>query len=174
MPLDLPLFFKQALNAEEVIDDLAVLVIIDDATLAAPLRFTTSSKTRLSSEPLTYGLIASGQTYRSALLHVLLPNEREDNDQATDIVIDNVAEDIAPAMRGLSTDATVSISLVLVSQPDTSFCTITGLHVVDRSYELETVTISVSRHANKAGASDLLEPLAGEQQTRNKAPGLYR
>lgn len=174
MPTDLPAAALAAVNAERIADDLAVLVTISDSTLDTPLRWTNKAVSRISTDPLAYGLVSDRKTYRFALRGVTLPDETGTNSQDTTIVIDNVVEDAAPALRGLTADATVDLAVVLVSAPDTQFLAFSGLKIVDRSYDMETVSIDVSRHANRNGANDLLEPLSGERQTKRKAPGLHR
>lgn len=162
------------LNAERLADEIALLVTITDASLAAPLRYTSSAAERLSVEPLVYGLRAGGHVYRYALREALLPDEGDDNAHETSITIDNVVEDAAPALRALSPDARVAIALVLVAQPEAPVIAMTGLRIVGRSYAAESVTLEVSRHGGGAGGADSAEPLSGERQTRRTAPGLFR
>lgn len=165
-----------ALNSEALADELVTLVTITDpATLAAPLRYGSSAAMRLSVEPLTYGIVSLGETYRHALRPTLIPDDSEDAAQGTTIAIDNVVEDAKAAIAGLSGAARVAIALVLASVPDTQFAAVSDLRIVDRSYDREAVTIEVSRQAaNQPGGADALEPLSGERQTRLKAPGLHR
>lgn len=170
----LPATIHPSAAAENVADELAFLVTINDDSLDAPLRYTTTAKTRLSTDPLRYGIVSAGLTFTYALVSALLPDESNDNSQATEIVIDNVAENSAPSIRELSADATVDVALILTSLPDVQFAAVNDLFIVNRTYALETVTIEVSRHANRPGAPDALEPLSGERQTRFKAPGLHR
>lgn len=163
-----------AFNSEELADQLALLVTIRDASLVTPLRYTTAAKTRLSDDPLRYGIVSMGETYVAAIEHGLLPNDSEQDTQETTLAIDNVDEDRAPAIRGLSAVATVDLALVLVARPDEQFAEIPGLFVTSRGYDLLAISVDLSRHANGAGDSDLLEPLSGERQTASKAPGLAR
>ncbi|MBK5958122.1 hypothetical protein CCR97_08315 [Rhodoplanes elegans] len=151
-----------------------MLVTIDDDTLSAPLRYTDKAVTRLSSDPIRYGLVSAGETYVHALLGSVLPDDTSENAQSTTITIDNVVEDVWSSIRGLTADATVSVALVMIAMPDEQFLAYTGLRVVDRSVKYEAITLEVSRHANRSGAADLLYPLSGERQTKRKAPGLFR
>jgi len=173
MALDLPTLIKEALTAEEIDDVLVVLVTIADSSLSSPILYT-NYPGLLATDPLTYGIVSNGLTYNYALQNVVIPTESEDLSQSTDIIIDNIVENVEPLVRNLTLLATVTIALALRSQPDTQFLSIPNLVIVDRNYEMATVTLSVSRYGNRTYSADRLEPLVGERQTRNKAPGLHR
>lgn len=170
----LPLNALMAINAEEADTACAALLLIVDG--ATTLRYTTSDKTRLSDDPLSWGIVSNGATYLYALMHAVLPNDNEEGPLTTSIVLENVSdEDIGAKVRALNPKtARMTLSLILTAHPDEVLHPKTELKIVNRSYKGDAVTIEVSDESVGAGVADAIEPLCGKLMTRTNAPGLHR
>lgn len=94
---------------QETDEDVCVLVTLSHADLATPIRVCNTGP----------DLVSRGNTYTYLPFAIVFPADREDQLPQPSVQIDNVDRAIVRALRALSSAPSVSIEVVLRSQPDT-------------------------------------------------------
>jgi hypothetical protein len=98
-----------ALMAQDTSEGFVILLTIDHADLAQPIRVC-SNQTDLTS---------NGDVYQAFPFQVNLPSESDDAPPQVTLSIDNVDRQIVTAVRTISSPPTVDMSVVMLSDPDT-------------------------------------------------------
>ena len=174
--------FQKELQKQQSGEAIAILVTITHETLTEPLRLSTDSgKTRLSTDPLVYGIrsrllgsesangnLAQPADFLFALMSAVLPENREQGVTSTDIIFENVDAGMIDVARELKTPATVDFAVVLSSTPDYVDFEWTDLRTVAVDYDEASITISVSRE----DVMGIACPFG--HMTRSRFPGLAR
>lgn len=163
-----------SLSGEQRPEDLPLLVTITDPALEEPLRYTNCHLEMIDTETAAYGVVSAGDTFRALVVSGVLPDDSEDMRKETEIVLDALDPTVRPELRQLTSAAKVDLALCLSNDPDTRFMMISGLEILDRSYDLETATLTIGRYANGARSVAVDEPLVAQRQTRQNAPGLHQ
>lgn len=117
-----------ALVAEETDEVFLILVKIDHADLDQPIRVVNNIEE----------IVSGGETYVGLPFEVELPDEGDRPGEAR-LSVDNVDRRIVEAIRTISTPPSVTIKVVLASQPDTIEYQLDGLTMRDVSYDAATV-----------------------------------
>lgn len=95
--------------AQETTDVWLVLVTIEHADLAAPIRVVNN----------TEDVVSGGDTYTAFPFEVTLPDSKDDAPDRGRLVIDNVSREIAQAIRSITSPATVTFEVIRAAAPDT-------------------------------------------------------
>jgi len=115
----------------------------------------------------TENVTSNGNTYTAYPFEIRLPQEREDQPPQVPIVIDNVDRAIVDEIRTLTGAPTVTISVVLASDPDTVEYGPIEATLRNVDWNLATITGDLQ-------AEDLLnEGYPGQSFTPQNAPGLF-
>ena len=109
MPRTLSDTAKQSIHAQITSEAFFILVTIDHADLGAPLRFVNNNE----------DVVSRSQTYLKCAFLVNLPTSKENELPEVQIQICNVDRAIAAQIRTLTSAPSLTLELVLASDPDT-------------------------------------------------------
>lgn len=109
MPRGLSANALLAANARETGEVWAFLIEINHETLTVPFRFTNNNE----------AIISGGETFTPFPFDVGLPDSETEQLPQVNLTIDAVDQSIAAALRAISTPPSVTLRLVMASQPDT-------------------------------------------------------
>lgn len=101
-----------------------VLLTVDHADLAEPLRFTSDGVTTSS----------NGNPFSPLFFEVVLPDQAEGKQPRAVLRIDNTSTEIVQALRSLQTAPTVTIQIVIASDPDTIHKQYAAMKVLQPKY----------------------------------------
>jgi len=163
----LSLTARMAAYAEQTGEVVVGLVTISHPSLDTPLRFSSDPTTRLSTDPLLYGTASRGNPYNFLPMSIALPEDSDDTPPATKLVIDNVARDMIPTIRSVSTPGQVTTEFVLASSPDTVEATWPNFDLVNSTYDSGQVTCDLTVDAMAT------EPFPYGTFTPAQFPGLF-
>lgn len=165
----LSLSFRQAFNEESTDEYPVILVEITPAGASEPVLICSEPVQRLSTDPLRYGIVHQGNEYPWVIMSASWSDDQEDSPPTTKLLFENVVEDMAATVRGVTpgTQAEVVLKMVLSSAPDAveeSYV----MKATNGGYNAQQVSLDVSR-----------EPIEGEpwpafRTTKARFPGLYR
>lgn len=146
----------QAAILDEESDEVSLhLVTIEHDDLDAPIRIVDNIE----------DITSNGETFVGLPFRLELPDEGDRPGEAR-ITVDNVDRRIAEAVRSITTPPSVTIQVVLASQPDTLELELSGMTLRD-------VTIDAGAVTGYLRFEDLsVEPIA-EAITPSKFPGLF-
>lgn len=149
--------FKQAAFAQETAEAVIVLIQIDHPTLSDPIR--------LSSDGAD--TIHNGDTYVSYPFNLSLPDDPQEGLTKGQLTVDNVGRDIVPWLRAMASAPTVTIKVVLASDPDTVEAEFTNFELTNVSYDAQTITgdLGITTFMN--------EPYPGGSFLPSQYPGLF-
>jgi hypothetical protein len=167
MARTLPLSVRRAVNAGVTADFVIVLVTITHAELPSAIRLSSDPTKRISVDPLRYGTQSGGLFYDFVLMSVSLPDDRAGSAASVTLTFENVAADMAKAVRAALTPATVDIKCVLASDPDVVEEQWSDLRGVQGNYDATQITYEVSRQAISN------EPWPAHRMTQKRFPRLY-
>lgn len=110
---------------------------------------------------------SNGQLYHACPFEISLPDDTEDGPPKARVRIDNVAQDVVAALRQINTPATVTLQVVMASDPDTVEAEWSGLTLRDITANVATVT-------GVLGLDDLrLEPFPAHSFSPSFFPGAF-
>jgi len=149
--------FLEALYSERTNEVFLVLLSIAHADLVETIRVVNN----------TENITSSGVEYTAFPFTLSLPDDIEDQLPAVTLSIDNVDRSIVEAVRTINSPATVSLSVVLASDPDT--VEIGPITLTMRQVEYDQLTVSGTLQP-----ADLLsEPFPQGRFSPNRYPGLF-
>lgn len=118
---------KNAANAANTSEAFLVLLTIEHASLAEPIRVTTDQIDTLSSG--VKGVISNGVEYVGFPFEIILPDENENTLPRATLRLDNVDRTIVQAVRSITSAPDVTMQVVLASDPDTVEAEITNFQL---------------------------------------------
>jgi len=151
------LTFRQAIYAQETDEVFIVLLEIDHADFASPIRVCNDST----------DITSNGNVYTAYPFEIELPTDEDGDVPQARLIIDNVDRSLTEAIRSIQSPPTVRIMVVLVSDPDTVEIDLPGFVFTNISYDVMTITgtISIENFLN--------EPFPGDIFTPTQFPGLF-
>ena len=149
--------FVEAGFAEASGEVFLVLLTLDHADLGAPLRFVNNDE----------DVISGGATFTAFPFDFVDAPESDESRGAAQLRIDNVDRVIAETLRGLLTPPSVTVEIVLASDPDTIERRFDGLFLVSASWDAASVSGTI------ALVEDEDEPACMWIFTPASAPGLF-
>ena len=149
--------FLQAALAQETGEVYVVLVEIDHADLVTPIRAARSNA----------NVLHNGNTYHGMWFETDLPDDLEEQLPEITLVIQNVDRAVVEAVRTVSSAPTVTVKVVLASDPDTVEAGPWVMTLRQAAYNALTVSGSV------LGPDILTEPYPGDAMTPANFPGLF-
>lgn len=163
-------------HEEPVTDEvLVMLIMIEHASLSAPVRISTDPTERLSVDPLSYGTRSSWmgadpatQPFLFAAMDAELPGDQEDAPAGFTLVVNTVDADIAKLLQSFTDRADAHMALVYASQPDVIEQELRNAKMTSSEGGAGEIVMTVSRNP----IEDETVPTDG--YTKLRVPGLYR
>lgn len=163
-------------HEEPVTDEvLVMLMMIEHASLSAPVRISTDPTERLSVDPLSYGTRSSWmgadpatEPFLFAAMEAELPGDQEDAPAGFTMVTSTVDAGIAKLLTSFTDRADAHMALVYASQPDVIEQELRNAKLVTADGASGEIVMTVSRNP----IEDETVPTDG--YTKMRFPGLYR
>lgn len=140
----LSLNFRQALFAQESGEVPIFLLTITHASLAAPIYLTTDPTERYSTDPLGYRTVSRSINFLYAGVDVTIPDEQDKSPPASKLTIANVARDLIPLARSVSSPPQVKIEAVLASDLNTVEMTWPALDMSNLQYDANQLVFDLT------------------------------
>lgn len=134
------------------------LLEIDHADLVAPIRLVDN----------TEDVVSNGNTYTAFPFAVSLPPDQEGELPRVQLVIDNVTQLLIAEVRSISSPFTVSLSVIMASDPDTVEAGPWAFEAKSAEYDVQRMTCTL------AYESLLQEPFPYLLYTPGNYPGLFQ
>lgn len=149
--------FLRELGKQETAEVALFLVELSHASFEAPFRYARNFE----------DVTSNGATYLARAMDVTLPDEEAERVPTLQLRIDNVERDLLAALRGLDGIVSVTLRLVLASQPDVVEIEVVGMEGRAMSYgaAILSLDLGVEPILDAAFGSRLLSP--------SHAPGLF-
>lgn len=149
---------KAAAYAQETSDGLLVLLTLDHADLAEPIRVVAN----------TVNVTSRGQEFIAFPFEVVLPGSSEDAPPRARLTIDNVSREITAAIRSIGSAVDVTIEAVRLEDPD-------SVEVSFPDFKLRDVTWDVNTVSGELQLEDMTrEPFPADNFSPAEFPGLLR
>jgi hypothetical protein len=147
----------QAIFAQETGEAVFFLVEIDHPDFVQPIRLVNNNE----------NVISGGETYFAFPFDVSIPSEKSDELPSTQIRICNVDRQMIAALRALTTEPTVTLSVVLGSTPNT-------VEVGPFAFKLSNYSFDALSISGALGYEDILnEPFPSGAFNPAEWPGLF-
>lgn len=158
MPRDLSINAIVAIFEQETDEVFLVQLKIDHESLDGPIRLVHNTK----------NIISNGEEYFACAFRASFPASEAGTIPKCKITVDNVDRQIVQAVRSVSSDVTVTLSVVLASTPDT-------VEYGPLNMMLEKVTYDAFIVTGEVGPEDTLrEPHPGGRITPANFPGVFQ
>lgn len=161
--------FRQAAFSEETDEVIIVLLTIMHGGITQPIRLSSDPTQRLDEpvEEVVYGTVSRGEQYIYYPFQIDLPSDEAEAAPRARISVDNVRREITQAIRSITTPPTVTIEIVLASQPDVVEAVFPSFDLAEVTYDALTVSGTLT-----------LDSLAGEPYPAGRYdparfPGLF-
>lgn len=135
---------RGAIYAEQTDEVFVFLFTVTHPSLMAPVYYSSDPTTRLSVDPLAYGIVSRGNTYDFFPISLVLPDDSDATPPTIKLVLDNVMRQAIPLLRSITTPPSVTIEMVLASDPDTVEASWPNFDMVDITYDANSVTIDLA------------------------------
>jgi hypothetical protein len=148
---------RAAVNAQQTGEVFLVILEIDHADMVTPIRVVNDQ----------ISVMSGGDYYAAFPFQVQMPDESDDTMPFVTLRIDNVDQQIVTALRQLTSAPTVTLSVVLASDPDT-------VEAGPFTFSLAQATYDANAVAATLTYEDVLsEPIPGDKFTPNNFPGVF-
>lgn len=129
--------FRQAAFSEETDEVVIVLLTIMHGGITKPIRLSSDPTQRLEEpvEEVVYGTVSRGENFLFYPFGIDLPSDEAEAAPRARISVDNVRREITKAIRSITTPPTVTIEIVLASQPDVVEAVFPEFDLVDVKYD---------------------------------------
>lgn len=134
---------RQALNAQETSAIPIFLFTIDHESLAEVIRLSTDPTERLQDYPEIYGTTSRGNDFTFMPINMILPDDEDQTPPSFRVSFDNVLRDLIPTIRSISTPPSVTVEMVMASDPDTVETEWPNFDMVNVEYDANTVTVDL-------------------------------
>jgi len=145
--------FKAAAYAQQTSEVFLKLLTIEHDDLASPIRVVDN----------TENIESNGETYLAAGFDVKLP----DDDGRTTLSVCNVDRVMVQAIRSIDSSPTISLSVIMASDPDTIEVGPFVMQLVDVGYDAFTISGTLSFD------DFLIEPYPGDTFSPGQFKGLF-
>lgn len=148
--------FRAAANAQETSE--AFLVLLDIAQAAIGTFRIVNNYANV-----THG----GQVYTAFPFEITLPEDTDERMPTVSLAIDNVDQQLVQAVRSMTGPATVTVRVVLASNPDSIEAGPYTMTLRDTSYNIQLVT-------GRLDVEDMInEPYPGDIFNPGRFPGMF-
>ena len=167
MPRDLSSAATVGINSQETAQVFVSLLTFSGGGLASPIRLCDTPTTRLSTDPLTYGIVSRSNTYTYLPIRVVLPTSTPDETPKAKLALDNVSRYLMADLRTLRAPMDVLIEIIREAGPDLLEFAVSG-------FQLRDVTYTAERVEGALLLRDLdRDPFPGGRFTPGFFPGLF-
>jgi len=114
--------------------------------LPTPLRFSSDPTIRHSITPLVYKTVSNGNDYFYVPMSIQLPNDTDGSPTSAQLVVSNVGLELINILRSMDVGdvpASVDMSIVLASDPNTSGYSIPTLDLVSADWDEQSVNLTL-------------------------------
>lgn len=157
--------FRSGVYAQNTEEVYLLLITIDHADLADPIRVTQDPMEELSGG--AKGVISRGDEFVALPFEVTLPNQDANQSPSARLKIDNITREIVTAARSITSPADVMLEVVLASDPDTVEAVMTGFKLREVTYDAFTVEGELTIELFE------LEPFPAGRMTPSRFSGLF-
>lgn len=150
-------------------DTLITLLTITGTGIATPIRLADGYTQRISetAEDVVYGVVSRSNNYIFLPIRISLPTEEQEAAPRAQISISDVTRYLTPVIRSITAAPTVTLELVLASDPDSVEVEFPGLLMSGITYNRDLVTADLSVE------SLTIEPFPQHTFTPSGFPGLF-
>ena len=149
--------FKQAVFAGQTDEIFVVLLELTHADWSGTIRISSDSD----------GTTHDGNAYLFYPFGVILPDDQEEHVSKARLVIENVSRDVIDEIRSVSSSPSITIKIVLVSDPDT-------IEAQFPDYKLTQVTYDEMQIEGDLSIETYMdEPFPGDDFLPTHFPGLF-
>lgn len=141
-----------SINAQETAEVWLVLVTIEAANLATPIRVVNNNE----------DVTSRGNLYQAFPFDIILPGQDPDGVPRAVLRFDNVDRTAIAAIRGVTSAPTVTLEVILASAPNTVEISFGGMQLRNVSYDATSVEGELH-----------VEPLLNEPITLNMTPSRF-
>lgn len=144
------LTFRQAINAQETPEAALILLTLDHADLTSPIRVTSDA----------VNTVSNGQTFIPCPFRITLPDDTEEHVTQARLTIDNVDREIVLALRKINSPLSITIQVVLGSDPDTIEAEFDDFLLKDATYDALVVSgrLSIDHIMQEPIPGDVMDP----------------
>ena len=157
---------KAAVYAQNTDEAFITLVTIDHANFAEPVRVA-SDPFELLPDAGVRGVVSRGEEYLYLPFSIELPTQDDSGISRARLSIDNISREIVAAVRSANSALSITIEIILASDPDTVEISIADFRLDRVTYDAFTVSGDIS-----AEYFDL-EPFPSRRFTPSDFPGLF-
>jgi len=161
-----PLTARRAMYEQNSSQIEALLITITHPDLAEPVRLSSDPTERLSADPLEYGTISNGLTFKFVEMTAILPDDQKGVPPRTALSFENIDSAYVELARSFTAPAQAKLEVVFASAPDYVTQRYTRLRMTKVSYNESSITFDLSRDHLQT------EPF-GARQTKAFFPGLH-
>lgn len=159
--------FLAGLYAQESEEVVACLLTVTHPDLEEPIRLSSDPTMRISDDPLIYATYSRSQEYLYLPFEFTLPDDKSDSPPRVQLSLDNTERSLVAVLRSFATPASITVELVLASDPD-------NVEIELPSLQLSDATIDEGRVSATLVADPLInEPHPAGQFTPGSFPGLF-
>lgn len=157
MPRDTSLTFRNAVNAPQTGEVLLSLVTIEHETIAEPIRLVNDRE----------NITSRGNVYTACGFGILPPQETAERLPTSSMWIDNIDRTLTEAVRSITTPATVTLELILASNPD-------YVEAGPFIFRMERIDMNAEQIVGQLAFEDILnETIPAERVTPSTFPGVF-
>jgi len=157
---------KTALYAQQTEVAFIMLVTIDHDNFASPIRICNDPYELLPIAGV-HGIVSNGEEYIFLPFSINLPSQDDTGIARANISIDNIGREIVAAVRNADSALSISLSIVLSSDPDTEEVSITDFRLERVQYDALTVSGDISVEYFD------LEPFPSRRFNPSDFPGIF-
>jgi len=157
---------KAAIFAQQTDEAFITLVTINHPTFTAPVRVA-SDPYELLPDAGVRGVVSRGEEYLFLPFTIELPAQDDSGAAKARISVDNISREIVAAVRRANSALTITIEIVLASDPDTPEVSIEDFRLDRVTYDALTVSGDISVEYFD------LEPFPARRFTPSDFPGLF-
>ena len=161
--------FRRAAYRPQTGEVVVMLLTLTHADLAAPIRASNDNKNTFAIGGVTVrGTISNGENYVYLPMGFQLPDDSEESISEARIQLDNIDRAILASIRSITSAPSVTIQLVLASQPNTIEAAYNNFALAD--VQADPLTIS----GRLTLGNFLGEPYPGGSMNPSNFPGMFR
>lgn len=137
MSRDVSATARAALYAPQTSEVLLTLLTIDHDDMPSPVRFVDNLE----------DVTSRGDTYTAFPFRAVLPADVEGELPQVEVVVDNVTRELVAEIRSIATPASVTLEIILASDPDTVEAGPWHLEVVAATYTATEIRLTLTAEA---------------------------
>lgn len=157
---------RRAINAPETDEVFILLVTLTHETLADPIRVCSTGVVTLP-EAGAWGVVSRGMEFVFLPFEFRLPGEVESQSPYAEISMDNISREIVAAVRSIRSSPSVTVEIVLASEPDVVEAALDGFRLTGIRYDKFAVSGNLSIEVFEN------EPFPGDCYLPSNVPGIF-